>query len=104
MNKDNDVHSGPENNEGIALSISDETANGVYTNFALVHFNDTEFTLDFAYIKPAQPKATVRARILASPKHIKRMIAVLQNQLAQYELQHGPVSPAVQPKLNGAYH
>ncbi len=94
------------NDEGITLTIGDDVANGIYTNFALVHFNDTEFTLDFAYIRPAQtpPKAVVRARILVSPQHIKRIVAVLQTQLERYEQQHGRVVPVAPRKVGGVFH
>src|SRR6185295_12865654 len=49
-------------------------ADGVYVNMALVNHTDSEFTLDFIYVQPQQPKARVKARIITSPRHMKRLV------------------------------
>jgi hypothetical protein len=67
------------------------TANGVFVNSALVNHTETEFTLDLIYIQPQAPKATVRARAITTPKHLKRLMHALQDNLAKYEARFGKI-------------
>ena len=71
------------------LHIEDAVAQGVYANMAVVHHNETEFVLDFLYVLPQVPKAVVRSRIITSPKHLKRLVSALQDNLTRYEAQFG---------------
>lgn len=66
-------------------------AEGIYANLAMVHQTDSEMILDFLFLQPGQPKATLRSRVITSPRHVKRLIAVLQDQMARYERLHGEV-------------
>ena len=75
----------------IQVELDPVTAQGVYTNLAMVNHTETEFTLDFLFIQPQQPKATVRARIISSPKHTKRLIEALKDNLAKYEKRFGTI-------------
>ena len=61
---------------------------------ALVNHTETEFTLDFIYVQPQQPKAKVRSRIITSPKHMKRLVAAMQDNLAKFEAKYGVIEPA----------
>ena len=87
----------PVNQVQIQIALPDEVAQGVYTNLAMVSHTDAEFTLDFIYLQPQQPKATVRARVLTSPQHAKRLLTVLQEHVARYEAQFGPLAMAAPP-------
>jgi hypothetical protein len=71
------------------LHIEDSVAQGVYANMAVVHHNETEFVLDFLYVLPQIPKAVVRSRVITSPKHLKRLVLALQDNLTRYEAQFG---------------
>jgi len=75
----------------IQLEIDQQTAYGIYANMALVNHNETEFVLDFIYVQPQAPKAVVRARVINSPKHMKRLLLALQDNLAKYEAQFGKI-------------
>jgi uncharacterized protein DUF3467 len=88
----------------IQIKIEDGMASGVYSNMAMIHHNDSEFVLDFLYVQPQQPRANVRARVITSPRHVKRLIKVLQDQLAHYESHHGTVEPAPPMAGPGSYH
>ena len=84
----------------LQLHVDDATAQGVYANMAMVNHNETEFVLDFIYVQPQVPKAVVRSRVITSPKHLKRLVAALQENIARYEAQFGKVDvsgPALQP-------
>ncbi|HXN81537.1 MAG TPA: DUF3467 domain-containing protein [Myxococcales bacterium] len=75
----------------IQIQIDDATANGVYVNLAMVNHSETEFILDFIYVQPQAPKAQVRSRVISSPKHVKRLVAALQDNIAKYEAQFGKI-------------
>ena len=85
----------------IQLQIDDQTAQGVYVNMAMVNHNETEFVVDFIYVQPQAPKAVVRARIINSPKHMKRLLHALQDNVSKYEAQFGRIdlSGSVPPTL-----
>jgi hypothetical protein len=83
----------------IQVQIDENTAQGVYANMAMVNHNETEFVLDFIYVQPQVPKAQVRARIINSPKHIKRLMLALQENVAKYEAQFGKIEIGAQPDL-----
>jgi hypothetical protein len=73
----------------IQIQLDDDVANGQYVNMALVNHTETEFTLDFVYVQPQQPKAKVRSRIITNPKHMKRLLAAIQDNINKYEAKHG---------------
>src|SRR5512133_1801033 len=73
------------------IEIDSATANGVFVNMALVNHTETEFTLDLVYVQPQQPKGTVRARAITTPKHMKRLMLAIQENLARYEARFGPI-------------
>ena len=75
----------------LQIQLDDETANGRYVNMALVNHTETEFTLDFIYVQPQQPKAQVLSRIITSPKHMKRLLLAMQDNLSKYEAKFGPI-------------
>ena len=75
----------------LQIQLDDDVANGRYVNMALVNHTDTEFTLDFIYVQPQQPKAKVLSRIITNPKHMKRLLAAMQENLAKYEARFGQV-------------
>ena len=75
----------------LQIQLDDDVANGQYVNMALVNHTETEFTLDFIYVQPQLPKAKVRSRIITSPKHLKRLILAMQDNLAKYEAKFGTI-------------
>jgi Protein of unknown function (DUF3467) len=81
----------------IQVQIDDQMAQGLYANMAMVNHNETEFVLDFIYVQPQMPKAQVRARVINSPKHVKRFLMALQENLAKYEAQFGKIDVGTAP-------
>jgi hypothetical protein len=77
----------------LQIQIDETVAQGLYANMALVNHTDAEFTLDFIYVQPQQPKASVRARIITSPRHMKRLLAAMADNLQKYEARFGVVEP-----------
>lgn len=75
----------------LQIQIDEPTAQGSYVNLTLVNHTETEFVLDFIYVQPLEPRAKVRSRIISSPKHAKRLLMALQDNMARYEARFGTV-------------
>ena len=75
----------------IQIQLDEEVAQGMYVNLALVNHTETEFTVDLMYLQPQQPRAKVRARAISSPKHTKRLLNALQENVRRYEERFGPI-------------
>src|SRR5262245_10607554 len=75
----------------LQIQLDDQTANGRYVNMALVNHTETEFTLDFIYVQPQQPKAQVLSRIITNPKHMKRLLLAMQDNVAKLEAKFGAI-------------
>ena len=75
----------------IEMQVDEAVAQGMYINLALVHHDETEFTIDVLYMPPHQRRAKVRARIISSPKHTKRLLVALQEQVRRYEERFGVI-------------
>lgn len=82
----------------LQIEMDEPTSQGVYVNLAMVGHTETEFTLDFIYAQPQQPKARVRARIISSPSHTKRFLLALQDNIQRYERAFGPIKAASEPE------
>lgn len=99
-----DLKSQPPAKEGqIQIALDEDTAQGIYSNLAMVNHNQTEFSIDFIYVQPQAPKAKVRARIITSPSHFKRLISAMTENLAKYEQKFGAVDIAP-PQANLPVH
>jgi len=75
----------------LQIQLDDDIANGHYINMALVNHTETEFTIDFIYVQPQQPKAKVRSRVITNPKHMKRLLVAMQDNLAKFEAKFGAI-------------
>ena len=75
----------------IKVEIDEQTANGSYSNLALITHSQTEFILDFIFVQPQNGKAKVKNRIITSPLHAKRILQALQDNIAKYEMRFGQI-------------
>ena len=85
----------------VKIELDQETAQGTYINMAMVNHNEAEFTLDFIYVQPQEPKGKVRARVISSPKHTKRLLMALQDAVAGYERKFGAIDLSGPPPPSG---
>ena len=92
----------PSQQVQVQIEIDPSVANGVFVNFAMVNHTETEFTLDLLYLQPQAPRATVRARAILTPKHMKRLLLAMQDNLGKYEKAFGAVEVAHAPGFPGA--
>lgn len=91
----------PNDPQQIQIDLDETTAQGSYCNLVLINHTDSEFILDFAFMQPAAPRARVRARILSSPRHTKRLLRALETNIARYEERFGKIDEgsSVDPTL-----
>ncbi|RKG67871.1 DUF3467 domain-containing protein [Corallococcus sp. CA054B] len=75
----------------LQVQMSEEVSNGQYSNLVLVNHTDSEFVLDFLYVQPQQPLARVRSRIITGPRHAKRLLKALQENVQRYEARFGTI-------------
>ena len=75
----------------IKIEIDDQTANGSYSNLALITHSQTEFVIDFIFVQPQNGKAKVKNRIITSPLHAKKFLQALQDNVAKYEMRFGEI-------------
>ncbi len=79
-----------ENNQ-INIELSEEIAEGTYSNLAIITHSNTEFVLDFIRVMPGVPKARVKSRIILTPEHSKRLLQALEDNIEKYESAHGRI-------------
>ncbi len=79
----------PENQ--INIELSEEIAEGIYANLAIITHSHSEFVVDFIRMMPGVPKAKVKSRIILSPEHAKRLYLALKDNVARFEQAHGPI-------------
>jgi len=84
----------------VKIEIDDQTANGIYSNLALITHSESEFVLDFIFFQPQNGKAKVRTRIITSPAHVKRMIEALKDNIAKYEMKFGQIKDPAPQLIN----
>ena len=75
----------------INIELSEEIAEGVYSNLAMIAHSNSEFVIDFIRLMPGVPKAKVKARIVITPEHAKRLLAALKDNIEKYEASFGAI-------------
>lgn len=80
-----------ENPNALNIELTEEVAEGVYSNLAIITHSNTEFIVDFVRIMPGVPKARVKSRIVLTPQHAKRLMHALADNLHKFEATHGPI-------------
>ena len=80
-----------EQGNQLNIELTEEIADGIYSNLAIITHSNSEFVIDFVKVMPGVPKAKVKARILLTPQHAKRLLAALQDNIAKFESAHGTI-------------
>ena len=75
----------------INIEISEEVAEGTYSNLAIISHSNSEFVIDFIRLMPNVPKAKVKSRIVLTPQHAKRLLHALKDNLNKFEMQFGAI-------------
>lgn len=88
-----------QNENQINIELSEEIAEGVYANLAIISHSPSEFILDFIRMMPGVPKAKVKSRIILSAEHAKRLRDALADNIDKYEAMHGKIRIQEQPAI-----
>lgn len=75
----------------INIELTEEAAEGIYSNLAIITHSASEFVVDFIRIMPGVPKAKVKSRIVLTPQHAKRLMNALAENVEKFEAQHGKI-------------
>jgi hypothetical protein len=73
------------------IELSEEMAEGVYSNLAVITHSNAEFVIDYINIMPNAPKAKVKSRIILAPQHAKRLMKALTDNIKKFEQVHGVI-------------
>ncbi len=80
----------PDENK-LNIELPEDVAEGIYSNLAIISHSHAEFVIDFIKILPGVPKGKVKARIILTPEHAKRLVKALQDNIKKYEENFGPI-------------
>ena len=80
-----------EKDKKLNIVLDEQMAQGVYANLAMISHSADEFVLDFIRVVPNTTNAAVKARIIVTPPHARRLLKALGENLERYETSHGPI-------------
>ena len=83
----------------IAIQADTQVAPGVYSNLMMISHRREEFVLDFLFVQPqrgpsGEAIATLRARVITTPEHTKRVLRALEDNVRRYEASFGTIQEA----------
>jgi len=73
------------------IELSENVADGVYSNLAVITHSNSEFIIDFIRMMPGVQKAKVKSRIILTPQHAKRLLRALQDNISKFQSMHGDI-------------
>ena len=76
----------------IEIELTEEIAQGTYSNLAIISHSSSEFVLDFIRVVPGMQKAKVKSRIILTPDHAKRLLSALKDNIDKFEKLNGTVT------------
>lgn len=79
----------------INIELTEDVAEGVYSNLAIITHSNAEFVIDFVRMMPGVPKAKVKSRVIITPQHAKRLLHALKENVTKFEAAHGHIKEEV---------
>lgn len=80
-----------QNENQLNIELSEEVAEGIFSNLAIITHSSTEFIADFIRVMPGIPKAKVKSRIILTPEHAKRLLIALEDNIEKFEKVNGRI-------------
>ena len=74
-----------QNQNQIQIELTDEMAQGTYSNLAIIAHSSSEFIIDFVRIVPGTQKAKVKSRVILTPDNAKRLLFALQDNIQKFD-------------------
>lgn len=81
------------------IELDEATAQGTYSNLAIINHSPSEFVVDFVNIMPGAPKSKVKSRIILTPQHAKRLLKALGDNIQRFESAHGEIKDYDKPPI-----
>ncbi|MGB0166235.1 MAG: DUF3467 domain-containing protein [Luteibaculum sp.] len=79
------------NQNQLNIELTEDVAEGTYSNLAIITHSNSEFVLDFVRVMPGVPKAKVKSRVLLTPFHAKRLQRALSENIRKFEANFGAI-------------
>ncbi len=73
------------------IELSEDMAEGLYSNLAIITHSNAEFVVDFINVMPGAVKAKVKSRIVLTPQHAKRLLKALAENVKKFEQANGTI-------------
>lgn len=89
-----------EKTNELKIALDETTAQGIYSNLAILAHSSSEFIIDFVRVVPGVKSAKVQSRIIMTPEHTKRLLRALEDNIRRYEAQHGEIRLPEQRTFN----
>lgn len=86
-----------EQQKKMNIALSPDVAGGIYVNIAAIAHSQHEFVFDFISALPGM-QPTVKSRVIMTPGNVKNLLALLAQNVENYERQHGKIAD---PKQQG---
>lgn len=86
-----------QQNPPFSIELTEEVADGVYSNLVMIAHSPEEFILDFIRVMPGVPKARVKSRIIVTPHHAKRLLRALAENIERFERSYGEIEERTEP-------
>lgn len=77
----------------LQIQLRPETADGKYSNLAMIGHGPNEFLIDFIFAAPGMPQAPVVSRVIMTPENAKQLMFALTDNVRKYEAQFGEITP-----------
>ena len=71
--------------DGLNIELTEEVAQGAYSNLAIINHSPSEFVVDFIQMMPGVAKAKVKSRVILTPQHAKRLMKALVENIKKFE-------------------
>ena len=81
------------------IAIDENTADGIYSNLAIINHSTSEFIVDFITVMPGAPKARVKSRVILTPEHSKRFHKALGENIQRFENANGTIETNDHPPI-----
>ncbi len=79
------------------IELSEDIAEGIYSNLVMIAHSPEEFILDFIRVVPGVQKARVKSRVIVTPQHARRLLRALAENIERYERAHGDIDERMSP-------
>ncbi len=86
-----------QNENQLNIELSEEIAEGIYSNLAIITHSNSEFVLDFIRVMPGVRKAKVKSRIILTREHAKRLLSAIEDNIEKFEAVNGRIKIQAEP-------